>query len=187
MRRLSALRCNPRQENVAVQRERSSGSAGAPGATRAVKWQRWCSECHSRQRNSRFRSLCTECGKAAAAAAGEDGAATAATPPRRSNCATTAACKRVGEGGIVKLPRGTLPLEILRKLDDLFLSGQPFWDKLERAAPRLVQEIGPGSAAWAQSVAKLLLPWVSAQLVAVALQAPPTMTVADSPTSVLLA
>ena len=155
------------------------------GAARAVKRQRWCSECLSRQRNSRYGSLCTDCGKAAAAAAGEDGAATAATPPRRSNRATTAACKRVGDGGIVKLPRGTLPLEILKKLDRLFLEGQLFWDKLERATPRLVQEIGPGSAAWDQSVAKLLLPWVSDQLVA--LQAPPTMAVADSPTSVLLA
>ena len=155
------------------------------GAARAVKRQRWCSECLSRQRNSRYGSLCTDCGKAAAAAAGEDGAATAATPPRRSNRATTAACKRVGDGGIVKLPRGTLPLEILKKLDRLFLEGQLFWDKLERATPRLVQEIGPGSAAWDQSVAKLLLPWVSGQLVA--LQAPPTMAVADSPTSVLLA
>jgi len=131
-----------------------------------VKRQQKCTACLSGPRNSRYGSFCTDCGKAAAAAAGEDGAATAATPPRRSNRATTAACKRVGEGGIVKLPRGTLPLEILRKLDDLFLAGQPFWDKLERAAPRLVQEIGPGSAAWAQSVAKLLLPWVRSQLAA---------------------
>jgi len=60
-----------------------------------------------------------------------------------------------------------------------------FWGQaVERAAPRLVQEIGPGSAAWAQ-VSKLLLPWVSRQLAA--LHAPPTMTVANSPTSVLLA
>ena len=147
----------------------------------AVKRQRWCSECLSRQRNSRYRSLCTECGKAAAAR--DDGKV--AMPPRRSNRPRPPACKQVGEGGIIKLPRGTLPLEILKKLDGLFLEGHLFWDKLNRAAPRLVQEIGPGSAAWAESVSNLLLPWVNGQLAA--LHAPSTMTVADSPTSVLLA
>ena len=154
------------------------------GAARAVKRQQTCPACLSGPRNSRYGSLCTGCGKAAAAATGEDGTATVATPPRRSHRATTT-CKLVGEGGIIKLPRGTLPAEILKKLDGLFLEGQLFWDKLERAAPRLVQEIGPGSAAWDESVSKLLLPWVRAQLAA--LHAPATMTVADSPTSVLIA
>lgn len=147
------------------------------------KRQRLCSECRFHPRNTRYGSHCTACGKAAAAAPPSE---KGNMPPRRSHRATTTAwaAKRVVEGGLVKLPRGTLPVEILHELDRLFLSDQIFWNKLERASPRLVQEIGPQTTAWEQ-IEKLLVPWVSKQLAA--MHAPATMTIADSPTSVLLA
>ena len=155
------------------------------GASRTPKRQRVCAECRCRPRNSRYGSHCTDCGKAAEAAPPPSVGVLTATPPRRSHRATTTAWGGVGEGGLVKLPRGTLPVEILHELDRLFLSDQSFWDRLERAAPRLVQEIGPQSPAWEQGVKKLLAPWVSKQLAA--MHAPATMTIADSPASVLLA
>ena len=111
--------------------------------------------------------------------------ANGASPRQRPKRVASAACTKLTEGGIHKFSHGWFPVETVHALEQAFLAGPTFFGRLATAAPRLIQEIGPGSDAWERDVKGLIHPWLTQQLRA--LNAPPGMDISSSPTSVLLA
>ena len=164
-----------------------------PSAARSVKTSRRvprihiCSRCNEHPRNSRYGPLCTQCGQSNDAEATPDaiGLASGQPPMQRQKRAASAGCTQIRNGGIIKRPHGWMPIEILMNLDRTFLDGPIFFDRLAAAAPRLIQELGPGSEAWERGVKALIEPWINQQLRV--LGAPAGMAISQSPASVLLA
>ena len=99
---------------------------------------RVCSECNIGRRNSKFGGLCTACGKLATATSNESTIREPGTVMARRQMpsrAAAAAQRAVDQGGILKLPRGTFPVEFMKKLDflraDGSLSDTPLPDRFQ--------------------------------------------------------
>ena len=173
------------QSTHEVSMQPSPASSGK--GSRRVKRLRVCSGCHMHPRNSRFGPLCTQCGqsKDVATTTGAAGLASGQPPRQRQKRAASAGCTQIRDGGILKRPHGWMPIEILVNLERTFLDGPIFFHRLAAAAPRLIQELGPGSEAWERGVKALIEPWINQQLRV--LNAPPGMAISRAPASVLLA